>query len=89
MALAAKGVAWTPPLTAFSTAVGGLVGVTCAWAWAWARARAFGIRPLAYAVATYVELIRNTPYIVQLFFIFFGLPQPVSSSRRSSRASSR
>ena len=80
-----KGVAWTLALTAFSTAVGGLVGVT----WAWARARAFGIRPLAYAVATYVELIRNTPYIVQLFFIFFGLPQPVSSSRRSSRASSR
>ncbi len=23
----------------------------------------------------YVELIRNTPFIVQLFFIFFGLPQ--------------
>ena len=22
----------------------------------------------------YVELIRNTPFIVQLFFIFFGLP---------------
>jgi polar amino acid transport system permease protein len=27
-----------------------------------------------YAVATYVELIRNTPFLVQLFFIFFGLP---------------
>jgi polar amino acid transport system permease protein len=27
------------------------------------------------AVATgYVELIRNTPFIVQLFFVFFGLP---------------
>ena len=26
------------------------------------------------AVLTYVELIRNTPFIVQLFFIFFGLP---------------
>ncbi len=26
------------------------------------------------AVAVYVELIRNTPFIVQLFFIFFGLP---------------
>ena len=25
-------------------------------------------------VAAYVELIRNTPFIVQLFFIFFGLP---------------
>jgi polar amino acid transport system permease protein len=25
-------------------------------------------------VGTYVELIRNTPFIIQLFFIFFGLP---------------
>src|SRR6516164_8593195 len=27
-----------------------------------------------YLVAAYVELIRNTPFIVQMFFIFFGLP---------------
>jgi polar amino acid transport system permease protein len=25
-------------------------------------------------VGAYVELIRNTPFIVQLFFVFFGLP---------------
>ena len=25
-------------------------------------------------IGTYVELIRNTPFIVQLFFLFFGLP---------------
>jgi polar amino acid transport system permease protein len=25
-------------------------------------------------VGVYVELIRNTPFIVQLFFVFFGLP---------------
>ncbi len=25
-------------------------------------------------VAVYVELIRNTPFLIQLFFIFFGLP---------------
>ncbi len=25
-------------------------------------------------VATYVELVRNTPFLVQLFFIFFALP---------------
>ena len=29
---------------------------------------------LQYAVAAYVEVIRNTPFLVQLFFIFFGLP---------------
>ena len=27
-----------------------------------------------HGVTTYVELIRNTPFLVQLFFIFFGLP---------------
>ena len=25
-------------------------------------------------IAAYVELIRNTPFIVQMFFVFFGLP---------------
>ena len=31
--------------------------------------------PMARAIATsYVELVRNTPFLVQLFFIFFGLP---------------
>jgi polar amino acid transport system permease protein len=26
------------------------------------------------AAGTYVEIIRNTPFLVQVFFIFFGLP---------------
>lgn len=31
---------------------------------------------ILYAIATvYVEVIRNTPVLVQLFFIYFGLPQ--------------
>ena len=30
---------------------------------------------LRKAVSIYVELIRNTPFLVQLFFIFFGLPR--------------
>jgi polar amino acid transport system permease protein len=29
---------------------------------------------LKRAIAVYVEVIRNTPFLVQLFFIFFGLP---------------
>lgn len=29
---------------------------------------------LRKAIAIYVEVIRNTPFLVQLFFIFFGLP---------------
>src|SRR5450830_858771 len=29
---------------------------------------------LRAGVAAYVELVRNTPFIIQLFFVFFGLP---------------
>lgn len=36
--------------------------------------RAWRIRLFAQMFGVYVELIRNTPFIVQLFFIFFGLP---------------
>lgn len=66
--LLARGVAWTLGLTAVATVIGLVVGVACAWA------RASGPAPLKAAAATYVELVRNTPFIVQLFFIFFGLP---------------
>ena len=39
-----------------------------------ALARSSGPRWLRALVAAYVELIRNTPFLVQLFLIFFGLP---------------
>jgi polar amino acid transport system permease protein len=58
----------TAGLTAVSAVVGVSLGVACAWARAW------GPRWLAAVVSAYVELIRNTPFIVQLFFVFFGLP---------------
>lgn len=29
---------------------------------------------LNYLIATYVEFIRGTPYLVQVFFVFYGLP---------------
>lgn len=31
-------------------------------------------RPLRFVVQAYVELIRNTPFLVQLYFIYFALP---------------
>ena len=35
-----------------------------------------GRKNLLYKIWTaYVELFRNTPFLVQLFFIFFGLPE--------------
>ncbi|UIY32322.1 ABC transporter permease subunit (plasmid) [Neorhizobium galegae] len=36
--------------------------------------RTSGVKPLQYAVTAYVEFIRGTPYLVQIFFIFYGLP---------------
>ena len=39
-----------------------------------ALGRTAGPRPLRWAIAAYVEAIRNTPFLVQLFLIFFGLP---------------
>jgi polar amino acid transport system permease protein len=62
------GVAWTMALTIVSALVGVVVGVACAWS------RASGPTWLRWVVGSYVELIRNTPFIVQLFFIYFGLP---------------
>ena len=63
-----KGIAWTIGLTAIAMFIGVIVGIACAWA------RASGPVWLRWLVGSYVEIIRNTPFIVQLFFIFFGLP---------------
>jgi polar amino acid transport system permease protein len=63
-----KGVAWTLGLTVVSAVVGVALGIACAWA------RTEGGAWLRAVVGAYVELIRNTPFIVQLFFVFFGLP---------------
>ncbi|VXC46053.1 putative amino acid transport protein (ABC superfamily, membrane) (gluP) [Pseudomonas sp. 8Z] len=63
-----QGAAFTLGLTAIGTLLGvglGIVG---------AILRAWRIRPFDRIFGVYVELIRNTPFIVQLFFIFFGLP---------------
>ena len=63
-----RGAAFTLGLTAVSAVLGVGLGVACGWA------RALGPPWLRGIVGVYVELIRNTPFIVQLFFIFFGLP---------------
>lgn len=63
-----RGLAWTLGLTVVSALLGVTLGVACAWA------RVHGGAALRGAVGAYVELVRNTPFIVQLFFVFFGLP---------------
>jgi len=66
--LLVKGVAWTVGLTSVSTVLGLLLGVALAWS------RVHGSLPLRAVAGSYVESIRNTPFIVQLFFVYFGLP---------------
>jgi len=63
-----KGVLTTIELIA----IGGVIGIAVGIFGAWARTQ--GPRWLKPIVSAYVELIRNTPFLVQLFFIFFGLP---------------
>ncbi|MCJ0973505.1 amino acid ABC transporter permease [Pseudomonas sp. PS1] len=63
-----EGAMFTLGLTAIGTLLGVGLGIVSA------LVRAWRIRPFNYLFGGYVELIRNTPFIVQLFFIFFGLP---------------
>lgn len=52
-----------------SAVIGGtLVGATIA------IVRAVGVRPVNLAIRAYIELFRGTPLLMQLFFIYFGLP---------------
>jgi polar amino acid transport system permease protein len=39
-----------------------------------AAARSYGPRPLVALIGLYIELIRNTPFLIQLYFVFFALP---------------
>ncbi len=55
-----------------------LSAVTMAWGLAigvvGALARSWGPPPVRLAATAYVEAIRNTPLLIQLFLVFFGLP---------------
>lgn len=63
-----RGAWFTLELTVLGTLFGVGLGVVGA------VLRAWRIRPFDRLFGVYVELIRNTPFLVQLFFIFFGLP---------------
>ncbi len=63
-----KGIGITIELISFGALLGVLLGILCAWT------RTFGPKLLRPVVKGYVELIRNTPFLIQLFFVFFGLP---------------
>jgi polar amino acid transport system permease protein len=61
--------AWlTIQLSCAAMLIGLVVSVICA------AGKTSAIAPLRWVIDAYVEIIRNTPFLVQIFFIFFGLP---------------
>jgi polar amino acid transport system permease protein len=61
--------AWlTIRLSATAMFLGLIVAIACAWA------KTSGSRVLHAVVQVYVEVIRNTPFLVQLFLVYLGLP---------------
>ena len=63
-----KGTWITVQLSLIATALGLLVAIACAWG------KTAGPKPVRWVIQAYIELIRNTPFLVQLFFFFFALP---------------
>ena len=63
-----KGLWLTALLTVCAIPLGLALGIACAWM------RLHAGLPVRTVVAAYVEVFRNTPFIIQLFFLFFGLP---------------
>ena len=56
------------------------IGLICAWV------KYYKVPVARQIVAVYIELSRNTPLIVQLFFLYFGLPTSVKRSMRCYRS---
>ena len=62
------GLLLTIQLTATTIAIGFVIGIAVA------AASVYGSSRVRSAAHVYVEAIRNTPLLVQLFLVFFGLP---------------
>src|SRR5690606_24772577 len=61
--------AWlTIRLSCAAMLLGLIVSIVCAWA------KTSGPSLIRFVINAYIEIIRNTPFLVQIFFIFFGLP---------------
>lgn len=66
--LLVKGTLSTIELSMLAMLMGLALAILCAWG------KTAGPRPLRWLINVYIELIRNTPFLVQLFFFFFALP---------------
>lgn len=63
-----KGTWTTIQLSLSAMLIGLALAILCAWG------KTAGARPLRWIINAYIELIRNTPFLVQLFFFFFAMP---------------
>ena len=66
--LLAKGTWITIQLSMVAMLLGLVVAIVCAWG------KTAGPAWLRFFINAYIEVIRNTPFLVQLFFFFFALP---------------
>jgi polar amino acid transport system permease protein len=64
----AEGAWLTIRLSALAMLIGLAVATVCAYA------KSAGPGPLRWVIASYIEVIRNTPFLVQIFIIYFSLP---------------
>ncbi|MER5672755.1 amino acid ABC transporter permease [Pseudonocardia alni] len=62
-------VTMTIPLTAISFVIGLVLALLLA------LARISSIRPLSWLARAYISVVRGTPLLVQLFIVFYALPQ--------------
>nr|WP_196107701.1 MULTISPECIES: amino acid ABC transporter permease [unclassified Ochrobactrum] len=62
------GAKWTVILSLLAFTFGGLGGLVVA------LGRTSGKRWLRYLMATYIQIFQGTPLLIQLFFVYFGLP---------------
>lgn len=62
------GVVQTLGLSVASILIGTAIGILGA------LGRSFGPRWISWPIGAYVEVIRNTPLLIQLYFFFFSLP---------------
>ncbi|CAH0148805.1 L-cystine transport system permease protein YecS [Agrobacterium fabrum] len=63
-----RGILLTIGLSATAIVLGTMIAV------ALVAMRSLGNGTIRFGVDSYVELLRNTPFLVQLFMVFFGLP---------------
>ena len=63
-----EGTIKTIELSMSAMIIGLLIAMFCSWG------KSSGPRWLHYAIDAYIEVIRNTPFLIQLFFFFFALP---------------